>query len=189
LQQVSEEGNARGPWDPAVLATLSLFVITKARRPAAVFGPEIRVNRSVGNPDNQTIQNEVSFVVFGDGTAVDWNDSSVCCVAGATRFSGYRTSNDGGSPLPTMEFSPLLLAAISLVTLRWRSTLKVTSTPRPRGHGDTFRSRGGEIDANPDTLFARSTDGNVTFSSNTRLLTISFDIPPLNPNVDPVATP
>jgi hypothetical protein len=69
---------------------------TWPRRPAAVFGPEVRVNKPAGDSDNQTTQSEVSLAVFGDNIVVGWNDSSICCVDGATRFSGYGTSNDGG---------------------------------------------------------------------------------------------
>jgi hypothetical protein len=40
-------------------------------------------------------QKEVSLVVFDRNLVIGWNDSSVCSIAGASRFSGYGTSENG----------------------------------------------------------------------------------------------
>lgn len=65
--------------------------------PAIVVGPEIRVNNPVGDPGNQATQSETSIAVTGQNVVIGWNDSAVCCIAGATRFSGFGVSHDGGA--------------------------------------------------------------------------------------------
>jgi len=65
--------------------------------PSVVVGPDFRINDPTGDPDNQTTQSETSMAVSGLNIVVGFNDSSVCCVQGSTRFSGYSVSHDGGS--------------------------------------------------------------------------------------------